>query len=206
MTDTTQVTATMTIDLGSVFLCLVASLPLCLWVFRSHSQKQGNDRSVPDAIGGAPLLGNALQYKESPTFFIRNQERLTDSKVFRVNMAGRRLVVIGSDTETGKLIANQPESILSSKRAVAEIGFEYTLGSFNVYKGTDWHKEILKNFIMGENFERTFLPTFSTALLKAVDHETKLSPSKSEDGFAEFPDLFHWVRRCILVGLETVFF
>lgn len=40
-----------------------------------------------------------------------------------------------------------PERILSSKDAVADVGFLYTLGSNNVYRGTDFHKRCIKDYM-----------------------------------------------------------
>jgi cytochrome P450 len=193
-------------------LCLVASIPMSLWILRKQvGQPYNNDSTncteVPNARGGVPILGNALQYKESPTGCIRDQEKMTGSKVFRINMAGRRMIVIGSDRVAMKQAATQPTSVFSSRRAVAEIGFEYTLGPINVYQGTDWHKSILKNRVMGENFQKKFLPSIYTALDNALQQELNQN-SKNEmdkDDFVEFPDLFKLVRRCFLRAILDAF-
>ena len=37
-------------------------------------------------------------------------------------------------------VATAPESVLSARAAVADFGFEYTLGNRNVSMGTDFHK------------------------------------------------------------------
>lgn len=54
------------------------------------------------------------------------------------------MVVVGSDSAVIKEVATASESILSARRAVAEIGFNETLGSLNVYFGTDLHKRWIK--------------------------------------------------------------
>lgn len=184
-------------------LCLAASIPITWWLLRGRSvSKDENPNSVPNAVGGSGLLGNALQYKEDPTGCIRQQEKATNSKIFRINMAGRKMIVVGADSDAMKQVASQPESVLSSCRAVAEIGFEYTLGSFNVYHGTAWHKKILKNYVMGDNFASSFLPGLFKRLSKSVDTEVKslalAANDKRQDGLVAGPDLFVLVRRCVL--------
>ena len=50
----------------------------------------------------------------------------------------------------------QPATVLSAQRAVAEIGFEYLLGPVNVYKGTTFHKRVIKEDRRGpRNASRT---------------------------------------------------
>ncbi|CAB9525050.1 expressed unknown protein [Seminavis robusta] len=98
----------------------------------------------------------------------------TKRKVFRLNLAGRKMVIVGSCPVTMKHVASQPESVLSSCRAVAEIGFEYTMGHFNVYEGTAWHKAILKNHYMGDKLETVFLPRIYKALEHATEQEMQL--------------------------------
>jgi hypothetical protein len=127
-------------------ICLLASIPLSLYILRFRSDGDSNHNNnadgnataagcteVPNAIGGVPILGNALQYKENPTGCIREQEK--HSRIFRMDLAGRKMIIIGSDPKAMKQVATTPASILSSRKAVAEIGFEYTLGPINVYKG-----------------------------------------------------------------------
>jgi cytochrome P450 len=188
-----------TIDFKSAaFVCAAIFIPLL--IFQLGIFLNTKDGSAPDAKGAVPLLGNALQYKDDPTGCIRDQEKRTRSKVFRLNLAGRKMVIVGSCPETMKHVATQPESVLSSCRAVAEIGFEYTLGHFNVYKGTAWHKAILKNYVMGDKFQTVFLPRMFEALCSAVREETKLL-DKDKDPLLDFVsgmDFFAFSRRCVL--------
>lgn len=189
----------------TVILCLLASIPLTYYFYRRHlgGNNGVNDdcwpigTKVPNAVGGLPIMGNALQYQKNPTGCIREQEASTRSKVFRMNLAGRKIIIVGSDASAMKQVATKPASVLSSRKAVAEIGFEYTLGPINVYKGTDWHKQILKDYIMGDNFQSTFLPGIFKALSNAIDEEVKLATKRNGD-LAEIPDLFHFIRRVVL--------
>ena len=126
-------------------ICLVASIPLSLYILRFRSDSSYNNNNadgnataagcteVPNAVGGVPILGKALQYKENPTGCIREQEKR--SKIFRMDLAGRKMIIVGSDPKAMKQVATTPASILSPRKAIAEIGFEYTLGPMNVYKG-----------------------------------------------------------------------
>ena len=146
-------------------------------------------------------MGHALLYKDNPTGCIRQLESNTNSKVFRINLAGRRMIVLGSDPTAMQSLAQQPESTLSSRRAVAELGFEYVLGHLNVYEGTDWHKRILKNYIMCHG--STFLPDIFRALQKALEEELRVLPhnnnnNNNDDEMVQVPDLFAFVRRCVL--------
>ena len=208
MTDTT-------IDPVQVaLLCLAISIPVSLWLYySSNTHNNKNNRNVPNATGSVPLLGHALQYKDDPTGCIRRQEISTGSKIFRVNLAGRRMVIVGSDPDALQQLASQPERTLSSRRAVAELGFEHVLGSLNVYEGTDWHKSILKNHIAGSLFRETFLPNIFQALRVSIDDElllqqapttttdsstTNNSSNNNDPNFVQIPDLFAFVRRCVL--------
>ena len=187
----------------AAYLCLAISIPVSLWLYYSSSNNSHKDNdSVPDAPGGVPLLGHALLYKTNPTGCIRQLESTTDSKLFRINLAGRRMIVLGSDPQAMQFLAQQPESTLSSRRAVAELGFEYVLGSLNVYEGTDWHKRILKNYI---SHGSTFLPNMFQALQKALEEELRVLPnhpttadSRHDTNMVQVPDVFAFTRRCVL--------
>jgi hypothetical protein len=72
-------------------------------------------------------------------------------------MAGKQMILVcgggngaGTKDEMSitKQLANMPESILSAQQAVADIGFEQTLGWLNVHEGTQVHKRIIKGYMM----------------------------------------------------------
>ncbi|CAE7419543.1 CYP714C3 [Symbiodinium sp. CCMP2456] len=182
-----------TSPLPIVALCAGASIGIWLWW---RKQKAASSTDIPVAEGGLPLLGHALQYQEDPTACIRRQELLV-GKVFSLNLAGRRMVVIGSDSEAMKQVTMQPPTVLSAQRAVAEIGFEYLLGSTNVYKGTTFHKRVLKEEIAPKAKLEAMLPTLFQALSAGLDEESRLMRATSE-AFLSHPDAFVLVRRCIL--------
>ena len=188
---------------SAALVCVAITIPWFIFQLVLSYQQQQESSNIPNAKDAVPLLGHALQYKKDPPGCIRDQEKRTNSKVFRLNLAGRHMVIVGSCPDTMKYVATQPESVLSSCRAVAEIGFEYTLGHFNVYQGTAWHKTILKNYIMGDQFQTVFLPAIYQALGRAVTEETKaLSSNNSSSGrqldYVAGSDLFLFARRCVL--------
>lgn len=203
-------------------IVLLISIPVSLWVIR-RTITTTNDRSdngcyansasdIPNAIGGIPILGNALQYKDNPIQCLSDQQRALKSKLFRINLAGRQMIIVGSDSKVMKQIATQPSGILSARKAVADIGFEYTLGPINVYKGTDWHKRILKHELMSNNkFTTHFLPITFHALEQALQYELqqhelqqqkKSTTIKQDDNnnndMVLISDLFPLIRRCTL--------
>eukprot|EP00536_Pseudo-nitzschia_multiseries_P010226 jgi/Psemu1/297512/fgenesh1_pm.305_\ len=99
-------------------------------------------KEAPWAPGGLPLLGHALAYRTDPSgFMVRTT--LACGPVFRLNLAGRHMVLVCGPEEQRQL-ATLPDSVLSSRKAVADIGFEHTLGTKNVYDGTQIHKGIVK--------------------------------------------------------------
>eukprot|EP00814_Leptocylindrus_danicus_P010612 CAMPEP_0116006950 /NCGR_PEP_ID=MMETSP0321-20121206/2020_1 /TAXON_ID=163516 /ORGANISM="Leptocylindrus danicus var. danicus, Strain B650" /LENGTH=411 /DNA_ID=CAMNT_0003475575 /DNA_START=211 /DNA_END=1446 /DNA_ORIENTATION=+ len=97
-----------------------------------------------------------------------------------------------------KQVASLPSSIMSSEKAIADIGFEYLLGKTNVFQGTAWHKRILKDEIFDSSkFKPSFLPSLRAELAKAMENEIKnlATPAKSS---TLIPDLFGFVRRVVL--------
>ena len=94
----------------------------------------------------------------------------------------------------------QPATVLSAQRAVAEIGFEYLLGPANVYRGTTFHKRVLKEEVNPKAKLEALLPIFSQALSRALDDEAGalMGPGTTSDSVLAHPDAFHLVRRCIL--------
>jgi hypothetical protein len=95
-------------------------------------------------------LGHALWYQRDPVGYLQHCTK-TLGPIFRLNMAGKKMSGIGEGGEGGKRnsqdgvsilkqLATMPESILSARQAVADIGFEQTLGWLNVHEGTLLHK------------------------------------------------------------------
>lgn len=99
---------------------------------------------VPLAKPYIPFLGNALAYKKHPDRFLCSQAKIL-GPLFRINLAGMETYVLSSRA-TLKQFALAPENVLSSKAAVSDFGFKYTLGERNVYEGSEFHKNVIKSY------------------------------------------------------------
>jgi cytochrome P450 len=166
---------------GEVVFATVLCIVLSRFLYRRKSD------IIPLATGSVPLFGHALTYKDDPATFLSSQSL----GVFRINLMGREMIVI-RDERAMKQVATMSEGTMSARRAVADIGFEYTLGHANVYKGTDWHKRILKDYIY--NKDNNVYPEIWKHLVEAFDYEAS---AKSHD------DLFVLMRRCMLRAMMT---
>ena len=170
---------------------------LVCWVLSRFLYRKRSD--IPMANGRYfPLLGHALAYKVDPALFLQCQS----NTVFRINLAGREMIVV-SDARAMKQVATLPETAMSARQAVADIGFEYTLGLLNVHKGTDWHKRILKDYIY--NNKENAISTIFQFLVAAVDKETMNNDDKHEtnNSVVAVNDLFTFVRRIMLRTMLT---
>ncbi|VEU34013.1 unnamed protein product [Pseudo-nitzschia multistriata] len=126
---------------------------LVLWLLSGGRGKKSSNNGgtghhhyadIPWAPGGLPLLGHALSYQRDPSgFLLGAREACGGSSLFWVNLAGRRMVLVCGPEEQRQL-AGLPDSVLSLREAIAEIGFEQSLGRKNVYEGTQIHKGIVK--------------------------------------------------------------
>ena len=106
-------------------LCLL--LPLLVIVRRQTvaNQRRNNNKKEDTAIPWAPnhsfLLGHALLYKKDPPgFLVRSQQAV--GPLFRINLLGRKMIVVGADTALQTSMARQTESTLSSHQAIAQVG------------------------------------------------------------------------------------
>ena len=175
---------------------------------------------VPWAKGGLPLLGHALAYKQDPPSFLSNQEKLVGS-IFRINLAGRKMTIVGSSAASDsdvsnqvmRQIAKQSNSILSSTKAIADIGFYETLGEWNALHGPDFHRHVLKEYmslfvknttIKEDEIDKdvnVILMRLRDGLVDAFDEELnllKVSSPQDNDNHVVVPDLFSFLRRCMI--------
>jgi hypothetical protein len=83
-----------------------------------------------------------------PPFFVIRKKAV--GPIFRINLAGRRMVIIGSVRHAVQQVASLPESVMSARRAVADIGFDFTLGTTNVFTGIDFHKRVPKDEVLSQ--------------------------------------------------------
>ena len=167
---------------GEVIVATVLCIVLSRILYRRKSD-------IPSATGGIPLFGHALAYKDDPATFLSSQPH----GVFRINLMGRDMIII-CDERAMKQVATMSEGTMSARKAVADIGFEYTLGHANVYKGTDWHKRILKDYIYNKDSTNVYA-TIWKHLVRAFHQE--------ETTAFHHDDLFVLMRRCMLRAMMT---
>ena len=156
---------------------------------------------IPEAVGGAPLLGHALKYKQCPASFVMRQ-CATVGPIFSINLAGKRMIVVGNSEELLRQVACQPERVLSAREAVAQVGFDQMLGHFSVHRGTDLHKRILKTMLRSDTGGiDAQVPQLFHAVRDGIRQELSLraQPDMSVPLVRRrVPDFFTLVRRCML--------
>ena len=173
---------------------LVIILSSCLVPHR-NSTKQHNSSSntIPWAPGAVPLLGHALRYKKDPSGFLLSTCQQVGN-IFQLNMAGKHMYLVCGN-KFQKQIASSPETICSARQAVADLGFEQTLGRRNVHQGTDLHKGIIKGLgwssssSSSTNSPRIWMESIQTAI--RVEQQSQSQSSENVDWFP-------FIRRVIL--------
>ena len=143
---------------------------------------------------------------------VNNDGKSDIPPVFTINLAGKEMVIVARDCPALRQIANSPESLCSARQAVADIGFEQTLGYNNVHVGTDVHKRIIKSVLFEgkSRWNQIEVPLFFNAIQYSFHEEIRLLQAKSSRGGANnykvnAPDLFHFIRRIMLrVNMERM--
>ena len=209
-----------------------------------RKDKRSAQHSIPIAPGPIPILGHALKYKNDPPGFleyacrhvmstmklretnessINGDEKKIDDvpPIFKINLAGKEMIIVARDCPALRQIANSPESKCSARQAVADVGFEQTLGYNNVHVGTDVHKRIIKSVLFEgkSQWERMEVPlvydsvqyAFQEELRRLQHQQEQKRNTSSTNSNIKVPDLFHFVRRILLrvtmerfVGRELV--
>lgn len=170
----------------SVITYIVAlCVPVTLYYCRTKKHAQSCSQ-VPRACPSVPILGNALAYKDHPDEFLYTQMKTLGS-IFKINLAGLETTIVTSHTGMQQF-AMAPESVLSSKSAVSDFGFRYTLGNDNVFRGTQFHKQIIKsNFKDLENLSVSCFATVKECLMREVGQQG-----------GTIPDFLIFMRRIFL--------
>jgi cytochrome P450 len=151
----------------------------------SHSQKNEDTSNIPWAADKLPILGHALAYRKDPAgFLLRTYHKV--GGIFQLNLAGKHMFVVG-DMDAQRQVSKAPERILSARQAVADIGFDETLGKLNVYQGTDLHKGIVK--AIWQEDPKQHVESWVKSLRASLETETA--------GGSSF-ELFHLIRRVVL--------
>jgi hypothetical protein len=160
--------------------------------------------NIPSAKGAWPLLGHAVAFRRAPDQFVAEQCRSV-GPIFRVNLAGKRMVVVARSPQLLRQVAWQPERVLSAREAVAMVGFEQMLGAFSVRRGTDLHRTILKDMLRADHGGlAAHLPRLLASLRAAAMLELQRlgdaggRSSSTTPAAVRVPDLLAFVRRCVL--------
>jgi len=178
-----------------------------------------SDTSLPPIVTPSlPLLGNALDYKKAPHMFMFNATKRYGA-IFRINLAGLKTTIV--TTESGmKQLALAPEAVLSSRQAVSDFGFLYTLGELNVTEGAAFHKHIVKNYYFRESDLSGKAQSYQHILMRVVEDELErahrsagvlsshVDKDKDTDSYGAtkvIPDFLYFTRR-VFVVLNTIDF
>jgi hypothetical protein len=196
-----------------LLVCLFLILYLIWRYIFSSFPLQATEASIPLVQPCYPLLGNALDYKSHPDQFLLKQHQRYGG-IFEINLAGMKTIILTSDSIL-KQFDSMSEKALSSQVAVADIGFEFTLGNFNIYFGTAIHKLILKNYFSSSQQITLITKSLQRSIRRILDKEsTFLSPTPTAtDGIQKsdsvkrrvIPDFFHFIRRIILLTIIEEF-
>lgn len=153
------------------------AIPTCLVLAINGSKKPGKNSNIPWAPGAIPVLGHALKYRQDPGKFLVESSKQV-GEIFQINLAGKHMIV-ACGARMQRMVASAPESILSARHAIADIGFEQTLGYLNVHKGTDLHKAVVKGLwhVHASQHVAQFIMSIETAMQK----ETEQSSGKKVD-------------------------
>ena len=182
------------LDVSASFL-VSALLGSCLiaFVFRLLKQRcPAGTRLPPLAPSHLPLIGHALAYKRDPAAFLTRACEVC-GPVFRINLAGRCFVVVGSDRSTMRQVACAGEDVLSARAAVLDVGFEQTLGLMNVIVGTDFHRACVQSSFAGSRLGDEAEP-----MLRALQRALQFEFSAAAECGGIVPDFLQLVRRCVL--------
>lgn len=165
----------------------------------TSSSASSSPCDVPWAPGAVPMLGHALAYKDNPARFLVKACHETGSSIFRLNLAGKHMVVV-CGPEAQRQVASMPESVMSARTAVADIGFEYTLGYKNVHEGTDFHKGVVKGIFHDPETADAQVRLWLTSIRRALEMETVATNIiRRRQQKQTFPfDFFHVIRRVTL--------
>eukprot|EP00040_Diaphanoeca_grandis_P005021 m.31018 g.31018 ORF g.31018 m.31018 type:complete len:516 (+) comp16384_c0_seq1:67-1614(+) len=138
------------VSMSTIAVCTLVGVLLCHYILKLTTKKSGITSkhnlhrlpSPPSAPNPLPFLGHALSYKKDPPGYLESQTKALGG-VFKLNLAGLHITIV-SDAAACKAFATAPSQVLSLKHAVADFGFQDTLGPLNVHLGSDVHRSIIK--------------------------------------------------------------
>mmetsp|Transcript_30758 Transcript_30758/g.46643 ORF Transcript_30758/g.46643 Transcript_30758/m.46643 type:complete len:493 (+) Transcript_30758:79-1557(+) len=178
--------------LESAFFLVVAIVSIALIIVVSKQrQQQKTVTTIPWAPNAIPILGHALKYRSNPGKFLLDTFEQV-GEIFQINMAGK-VMIVACGSHVQRAVASAPESILSARQAVADIGFEEMLGYLNVYKGTDVHKGIVKGLLHNRTTSsEQVVSGWIQSIQRSLKHETALNKEPQKVDFMKF------IRRVVL--------
>ena len=174
----------------------LALLPIALYVL---SRRRLRADQPPSATGWRPLIGHALSYKGDPAAFLTKQ-CCSVGPCFSIDLAGKKMVVVGHDREAVRQVACASESVLSSRAALLELGFDWMLGELNVVVGTAAHARILRQAYGGDRIADE-IPLLYAALGRAIAIRLGEPDSAGSEASWRVPDLLAFVRFAVLRAL-----
>ena len=174
----------------------LALLPIVLYIL---SQRRLRADQPPSATGWRPLIGHALSYKGDPAAFLTKQ-CCTVGPCFSIDLAGKKMVVVGHCREAVRQVACASESVLSSREALLELGFDWTLGELNVLVGTAAHARILRQAYGGDRIADE-IPHLYAALERAIAVRLGEPDGAGSEASWCVPDLLAFVRFAVLRAL-----
>lgn len=178
---------------GNIWMDVVAAIVVgtTVW-YLSYPRKEDHSmiKDIPWAPEKLPIIGHALAYRKDPAnFLLRSFQEV--GGIFQLNMAGKHMIII-AEMDAQKQTSMAPERILSARQAVADLGFEETLGLLNVYSGTDLHKGIVKG--IWHKDPQSQMEQWRTSIRTSLQIETKDDGNHHSHTF----DFFQFIRRVIL--------
>jgi hypothetical protein len=165
------------------------------WLWTQRRREKRIHRYPPVASSHIPVFGNALAYKKDPSKYLQEQA-VNLGPVFTIDLAGMKTTLLCSK-EVLRQFSYAPESVLSSREAVADFGFRYTLGDLNVFHGTEIHKLVIKNHYSSSAQLATACDRLCKYIREATEREINLLKGTS------IPDFFAFVRRIILASMVS---
>mgnify|MGYP003312410313 FL=1 len=171
-------------DLATLWSWPAALVALAALALLRRRQKD-DDSNIPWATGAIPLLGHALAYKRDPATFITEQRKLVGD-VLRLNLAGKRMIVVAGGAENVKAVAFASERRFSARAAVRDVGFGELLGERNIDAGTDFHARVLRRWRLDD----VEIAHLAQALEAGLDAELTTGE--------EVPDLLAVIRGAVL--------
>ena len=172
------------------------ALPIVLYIL---SRRRLRADQPPSATGWRPLIGHALSYKGDPAAFLTKQ-CCTVGPCFSIDLAGKKMVVVGHCREAVRQVACASESVLSSREALLELGFDWTLGELNVLVGTAAHARILRQAYGGDRIADE-IPHLYAALERAIAVRLGEPDGAGSEASWCVPDLLAFVRFAVLRAL-----